>query len=215
MITNGFAPGLAFSVDPNGDQHFNPLELTAGRWPDGPHEIAIDANTASTKHYAVGQTDRRGRARAEQQYKITGIVKLGGVASIGGATIAIFDLPTAQGALRQGRASSTRSTSRRSPGSRRARCSSEIRPILPPATQVRSGAGQAAEAGRRHVASFTSIIQKFLLAFGGIALFVGIFVIANTLSITIAQRAREFGTLRTIGATRRQVLTVGDRRGRW
>ncbi len=51
-----------------------------------------------------------------------------------------------------------------------------------------------------------TFLQKFLLAFGGIALFVGIFVIANTLSITIAQRAREFGTLRTLGATRRQVL---------
>jgi putative ABC transport system permease protein len=45
-----------------------------------------------------------------------------------------------------------------------------------------------------------------LLAFGGIALFVGSFVIANSLSITIAQRTREFATLRTLGATRRQVL---------
>jgi len=35
---------------------------------------------------------------------------------------------------------------------------------------------------------------------------VGSFVIANTLSITIAQRTREFATLRTLGATRRQIL---------
>src|SRR6185312_14185372 len=42
--------------------------------------------------------------------------------------------------------------------------------------------------------------------FAGIALFVGAFVIANTLSITIAQRTREFATLRTLGASRRQVL---------
>ena len=45
-----------------------------------------------------------------------------------------------------------------------------------------------------------------MLAFGGVALFVGSFVIANTLSITIAQRTRELATLRTLGATRRQVL---------
>src|SRR5207237_1169474 len=51
-----------------------------------------------------------------------------------------------------------------------------------------------------------SIINDFLLAFGGVALFVGGFVIANTLSITIAQRTRELATLRTLGATRRQVL---------
>src|SRR5262249_11200849 len=43
-------------------------------------------------------------------------------------------------------------------------------------------------------------------AFGGVALFVGSFVIANSLSITIAQRTREFATLRTLGASRRQVL---------
>ena len=34
----------------------------------------------------------------------------------------------------------------------------------------------------------------------------GSFVIANSLSITIAQRTREFATLRTLGASRRQVL---------
>jgi putative ABC transport system permease protein len=51
-----------------------------------------------------------------------------------------------------------------------------------------------------------SIIRDFLLAFAGIALFVGTFVIANTLSITIAQRTRELATLRTLGATRGQVL---------
>src|SRR5581483_5860341 len=47
--------------------------------------------------------------------------------------------------------------------------------------------------------------EDFLLAFGFVALFVGIFVIANTLGITIAQRMRELATLRTLGATRRQV----------
>ena len=50
------------------------------------------------------------------------------------------------------------------------------------------------------------IVQKFLLAFGLIALFVGGFVIFNTLAITVAQRSREFALLRTIGASRRQVL---------
>ena len=60
---------------------------------------------------------------------------------------------------------------------------------------------------------FISFLQKFLLAFGGIALFVGAFVIANSLSITIAQRTREFATLRTLGASRRQVLDLDRDRG--
>ena len=50
-----------------------------------------------------------------------------------------------------------------------------------------------------------AIIRYVLLGFGGIALFVGAFVIFNTLSITVAQRTREFATLRTLGATRRQI----------
>ena len=53
---------------------------------------------------------------------------------------------------------------------------------------------------------FVKFIKVFLLAFGGIALFVGAFIIFNTFSITVAQRAREFALLRTIGASRRQVL---------
>ena len=51
-----------------------------------------------------------------------------------------------------------------------------------------------------------SIMKYVLLGFGGIALFVGSFVIANTLAITVAQRMRELATLRTLGASRRQVL---------
>jgi putative ABC transport system permease protein len=56
------------------------------------------------------------------------------------------------------------------------------------------------------VNQFTAIFRYFLLTFAGIALFVGAFVIFNTFSITVAQRTREFATLRTIGASRRQVL---------
>ena len=51
-----------------------------------------------------------------------------------------------------------------------------------------------------------AFIRYFFLGFGAIALFVGSFVIFNTLSITVAQRTREFATLRTLGASRKQVM---------
>ena len=70
---------------------------------------------------------------------------------------------------------------------------------------MRTGAEQAAEDGEG-VGEFVTFIRYFLLAFGGIALFVGAFVIFNTLSITVAQRTKELATLRTLGASRRQVL---------
>src|SRR4029450_2908427 len=75
----------------------------------------------------------------------------------------------------------------------------------PNEAEVRSGAEQAAE-DQKGVDEFVRFIRYFLLAFGGIALFVGAFVIFNTLSITVAQRTRELGTLRSLGASRAQVL---------
>jgi predicted lysophospholipase L1 biosynthesis ABC-type transport system permease subunit len=81
----------------------------------------------------------------------------------------------------------------------------EIAPLLPAAAEVKTGAEQA-ESDKAVVSEFITFIRGFLLAFGGIALFVGSFVIANSLGITIAQRTREFATIRTIGASRKQVL---------
>ena len=52
---------------------------------------------------------------------------------------------------------------------------------------------------------FVSIIRIVLLAFAGVAVLVGAFTIFNSLSITVAQRTKEFGLLRMVGATRRQV----------
>ena len=80
----------------------------------------------------------------------------------------------------------------------------QIREILPPNTEVRTGDAQARE-DAKDTDEFISFLRYFLLAFGLIALFVGAFVIVNSLSITIAQRTRELATLRTLGASRRQV----------
>src|SRR4029453_11740473 len=94
---------------------------------------------------------------------------------------------------------------RAKPGVTPQKLAASISRILPPETQVRTGEAQARE-DAKDTESFLNFLQDFLLAFGGIALFVGSFVIANSLSITIAQRTRELATLRTLGASRRQVM---------
>ncbi|HLY93972.1 MAG TPA: FtsX-like permease family protein [Gaiellaceae bacterium] len=204
VISGHGAPPLAFSIHPHGDQHFNPLTLVTGTWPSGAHEVAIDANTASKKHYAVGDTIGVVTRGPEQQFRIAGTVKIGGVSSLGGATMAIFDFPTAQRLFNKvGKLDAIDVATK--PGVTPAQLVAQIRPILPVNAQVRTGQAQAQQA-TKDTNSFLSIIQDFLLAFGGVALFVGAFVIANTLSITIAQRTRELATLRTLGATRRQVM---------
>src|SRR3954467_6105590 len=54
--------------------------------------------------------------------------------------------------------------------------------------------------------TFVKIIRGILVAFGAISIFVGAFIIFNTLSITVAQRIRELAMLRTVGASRRQIM---------
>jgi putative ABC transport system permease protein len=203
VVSTHGAPSLAFSVNPKGDQRFNPLTLVQGNWPNGSDEIAIDTNVASSKHYAVGDRIGVERSGPVRKFRIAGIVKLSGV-SIGSATLSVFDLPTLQRLLgRVGKLDLIRVQARS--GVPTSRLISQIKPILPASAQVRNTTAQVKE-DKKSVTGFTSFIRYFLLAFAGIALFVGSFVIANTLSITIAQRTREFATLRTLGATRRQIL---------
>ena len=70
---------------------------------------------------------------------------------------------------------------------------------------------EEAEANANSIAEDISFLNYLLLAFGFVAVFVGAFIIFNTYTITVAQRTREFGMLRTIGASRRQVLRSGAR----
>ncbi len=201
-ITSGGAPNLGFSVDPS-EPRFESLTLVKGSWPHGA-EVAIDEATAKKKHFAVGDEIGVVARGPAQRFRISGIVRFGAVSSIGGASLAAFDLPTAQRLFdKVGRLDQIRVAAK--PGVSHAKLVAELRQALGPNVTVRSGGAQARE-DSKGTNQFISFLQKFLLAFGGIALFVGSFVIANTLSITIAQRTREFATIRTIGGSRRQIL---------
>jgi putative ABC transport system permease protein len=201
FATHG-APALGFSVDP-AEQEFNPLDLVAGHWPHGSSEVAIDKASADDQNYKVGDAIRIEVNGPARDFEVAGIIKYGAVNSIGSATIAVFDTQTAQQLFnKRGQFDVIRV--RAKGGISTAKLVSEIRPLLPPTAIVRDIQAQVKE-DKKDVA-FVDILQYALLAFGGIALFVGAFVIANTLSITIAQRMREFATMRTIGATRRQIL---------
>jgi putative ABC transport system permease protein len=203
VIGGNGAPGLAFSYTPAG-KRFNPLTLASGNWPSSPAEIDIDAGTATDKHFHVGQRIGVVARGPVQRFKIAGTVKFGGVSSLGGATLAIFTLPEAQKLFHKAGLVDQITVAAR-PGTTPAALVRAIRPLLPGTAQIRTGQQQAKQA-TSDTSGFLTIFQDFLLAFGGIALFVGSFVIANTLSITIAQRTRELATLRTLGATRGQVL---------
>ncbi|HEY3551714.1 MAG TPA: FtsX-like permease family protein [Gaiellaceae bacterium] len=203
VVHFGGAPNLGFSVDPTRPQ-LNTLTLVDGKWP-GQNQVVIDQATAHKKDLQVGQTIGVQANGPTLRMRISGLVHFGGASSLGGATLSGFNLPTAQRLFgRVGKLDQIRAKAK--PGVAPAHLAAQIRNVLPRGTQVRTGQAQAKE-DAKDTESFLNFLQDFLLAFGGIALFVGSFVIANSLSITIAQRTRELATLRTLGASRRQVRT--------
>jgi putative ABC transport system permease protein len=201
-VVYGGAPNLGFSIA-DGESVFNPLTLVEGAWP-GPNEVVIDKETASKEEFEVGETVGVQVEGPVEELRVSGITQFSSGLTIGGATLAGFDLPTAQRLMKKvGRLDEIAVAAR--PDVPDEELAAEIEEILPDGTQVKTGGAQAAD-DASETNEFITFLQGFLLAFGGIALFVGAFVIANSLSITIAQRTRELATLRTLGASRRQVL---------
>jgi putative ABC transport system permease protein len=194
-------PSFGFGVDPE-QSRFNPFELVSGRWAGG-NEIVLDAGTVSRYDFDLGDLVRVSANGPAVAYSLVGVAKFGEVDSLGSAAIAIFDIPTAQ-ALHRKPGYDAISVAAKD-GVSGAELISRLEQIAPATAQVRTGEQQAEEDGAG-VSEFVDIIRYLLLGFGGVALFVGAFVIFNTLSITVAQRTRELATLRTLGASRRQVL---------
>jgi putative ABC transport system permease protein len=203
LSTRDSAIGVSVDARPSA-RRFDPLRLTAGRWPAGSTETAVDAGTAQKHDLAVG--DRIGVATRGpvRRFTITGVAKFTGLNSTGKLTLAIFDVPTAQ-ALFQKTGRLDEIWAAGNEGVSPERLVRTLQPLVPAGGEVATGAAKV-KAEAKGSDKQVAIVQKLLLAFGAIALFVGALVIFNTFSITIAQRMRELATLRTLGASRRQIL---------
>jgi putative ABC transport system permease protein len=201
-IVNGGAPNLGFSIA-DGASVFNPLDLVEGSWP-GPGEVVIDKAAVDKEDFKVGQEIEVQGVGPVERVRLSGIVVFGSVSTIGGATLAGFDLPTAQRLFgKQGKLDEIAVAAKA--GTTDEELVRQLKAVLPANTEVRLASEQAKE-DAAETNEFIKFFRIFLLVFAGVALFVGCFVIANSLSITIAQRTREFATIRTLGGSRRQVL---------
>ena len=198
------ASSVAFGVNP-GDTETTPFTLASGDWASGPDDVAIDKATAEDGGLEPGdrvEVVARGRRR---DMTVTGTVEFGSLESLGGTTLAVFDLETAQGLVGK-RGQLDQISVQSEPGTAPSRLVAAIDAQLGPSFEVSSGSEQA-QTDAEDSEEALSTIRTFLLAFAGIALFVGAFVIFNTFSMTVAQRVRELATLRTLGGSRRQILT--------
>ena len=143
-------------------------------------------------------------AKAVKAYDIVGLTQLGD-SNFGGAGIAQMTLPEAQRVTdRVGKFDQISVAA--AEGVSAVELRDRIAEILPPNLIAETGE-QAAQRQSDDIASDLGFLRIALLVFAGISLFVGAFQIFNTFSITVAQRTREFGMLRTLGASRGQILS--------
>ncbi|HWJ50610.1 MAG TPA: FtsX-like permease family protein [Solirubrobacteraceae bacterium] len=200
-LTTGGAPAFVGSETP---ARFESFSAVHGRFPINANEVSIDEATAERSHLAVGgQLIVAGSATAKR-YTIVGILKFGGGQSFGGAGAAILTLPEAQRVVgQQGHFDQIDVAA--SPGVTPSELRDRIRAALPSTVDVRTGAEQASKESS-DLESNLSFLRTFLLVFAYVSLVVGAFIIFNTFSITVAQRTREFGLLRTLGGSRSQIM---------
>jgi putative ABC transport system permease protein len=200
---SGNAPRFALANDTSEPQ-FSAFKLKAGSWAEGSTQVVIDAATAGKQHYKVGDTVQVSTLGDKHRYKLTGVATFGEVDSLGGATMAIFDIDTAQTLLHKDDVFDAISIAAKE-GTSSSELVRAVTPLVPATLEVKDAKEQAA-ADSKEINDSLAFVRYFLLGFGAIALFVGAFVIFNTLSITVAQRTREFATLRTLGGSRKQVM---------
>src|SRR5215469_11730558 len=182
----------------------NPFHLVAGHAPQAPDGVVIDKQSANDGHLAVGDTTTVRVSGPPQRVRIVGIVGFGTADSPAGASIVLFTTPVAQRLVTApGKFSTINFVA--APGVSQQQLASNLSRVLPPGTEALTGAALIKET-QDNFQKVLSIFSKFLLIFAVVAVLVGGFIILNTFAITVAQRTRENGLLRALGASRRQVL---------
>ena len=201
-VSKGGAPTFIASV--HRSPRFSAVTYAAGRPPASADEVALDNSTAERAKFHLGDLVSVQGVTPKRRYRLVGLTKLAGVDSFGGAVVALFVLPEAQRiAGKVGRFDEIDASAQRDVAPEEA--ARALRAALPQSVTVRTGREQADDLSSQ-IRSNIGFLRTALLAFAGISLFVGAFIIFNTFSITVAQRTREFALLRTLGAHRRQVM---------
>lgn len=182
-----------------------PARIIEGRRPVRDGEVAMDGGTAARNGFHVGDHVRVLLTGAAERFRIVGILALGDRQDLGFATVAAFDPKTAERAfgapgladfifVKVAPAASVTAVDR------------AIKQSVGRALTVRPSKDFAAVL-QQQVDEFLTLLNDLLLGFAGIGLLIGGFIIFNTFTILIAQRTRELGLLRAMGASGRQVVS--------
>jgi putative ABC transport system permease protein len=186
------------------DEPFRAETVVDGRLPRGSGEVALIRATA--EKYDLGPGDRIGVAthRGIVPVAVVGSYEFGD-SDVGGTDVVSAPLDDVQAWFdRRGEVSSIDVAAE--DGVSPKQLVQQIESVVPQRVQVRTGDAAAEETAADINDQIGGFLKPALLAFAGAALLVGAFIIFNTFTITVAERTREFAMLRTLGATRRQIV---------
>jgi len=186
------------------DPTLSVLRMRSGRPPVGPDEVVIDTRTAATEKFALGQRVRIVTPIGSNEYTLVGLVSFGATDNLAGATLTGFSMPTAQRVFHLAGQFSTIAVTGKQ-GVVQEDLAHRIQAVLPAGYEAITGASATQQASNQFN-SIIGLLRDVLLVFAGISLFVGAFIIFNSFSITIAQRTRQVGLLRAVGASSGSVV---------
>ncbi|WP_405457650.1 ABC transporter permease [Streptomyces sp. NBC_00101] len=202
LIGNGWST-TGGNFAPGEDGEDASYTFTSGGGPAKDGQIALDASSAGKGRYHVGDRVRVATNGPVKEYTLTGVFTTEDGAVNAGGSLVLFEEATAQRLfLRPGEFQEA--TVAAAPGASDAQLLAEVKTLLPEGAEARTGQALADEQAER-IEDGLGNLDTILLVFAGIALFVGVFLIANTFSMLIAQRTRELALMRAVGASRRQV----------
>lgn len=202
QVGSKFAPKFIASDLP---ESLETQTYVEGRAPRDAKEASLDEGAANEAGLEVGDKLKLASVERVATYRLVGLTKLGS-ASWGGASIAVVTLPEAQritdkrGEFDQVLIAADDGVSEEALKERVQRAAAD------PSLLVET-AKENAERNSDQIRDDLGFLRIALFVFAFVALFVGAFLIFNTFSITVAQRIKEFGMLRTLGAGRGQILT--------
>ncbi|MBL8058701.1 MAG: ABC transporter permease, partial [Anaerolineales bacterium] len=191
--------GLALlGVDPA--RTLTPYELAAGRFlqPADSAAVLLPADWAALRGYAVGGQIQLTTGVQTHSYAIVGLLKPRREAVV--ATAAAWLPLAALSAAFDAPATATALQIRLRPGQNPETARAALQADLGDQYIVTSAAGSSS------LNSLYSLVNLALPVAGFAVLLAGAFLVFNAFAITLAERRREIGQLRTLGMTRRQVL---------